>query len=240
MSEISTPLNKPENYEIKKTFFEYWKNLDIVFLVNEKEFDKAFDNVIRQKVVTILGDGIDDEDPFTGEKRKRHVLAASELLKLVNKQLETIDEHPTKKANFYFHMQKLEDAGFIRVVDQIATGKLYTSYYGRTARVFLKEHFMERKHYRIQESPEFMELIRRKSNLTDDEIISYAKKINLLNDFDPTCFPRWIEENEQAVEGIDIDFRMLERLVSIIRRFSPSVGKALNDLAEIMEIKHLD
>ncbi|MHA2171332.1 MAG: hypothetical protein ACXAB7_15705 [Candidatus Kariarchaeaceae archaeon] len=233
------PLDKDENYDYKKIFFEYWDQLKIVEVVQPKMYAKIIENPIRGLVITVLADGMVDSD-FMGIERKRHVLSASELLHLVNEVLNTENEKPANKANFYFHLQKLEDYGFITVVEQVPTGKLLTSYYGRTAKVFLNADFEKRKHYTIHRTQPFVDLIKRKNpEVSEDRITRMHEILEILNQRVPDYFPSWIEQNQMAFEGVDIDFRLLEQLVSILRRFGPQVGKVIAELAELLDIKQV-
>jgi hypothetical protein len=64
--------------------------------------------------------------------------------------------------------------------------------------------------------------------------------MDILNHRVPDYFPSWIEQNQMAFEGVDIDFRLLEQLVSILRRFGPQVGEAMAELAELLDIKQVE
>ena len=230
-----------KNLEIRKTFFDYWEDLQIVEMISPEQFKKIISQQARNFILSILADGIDDEYPGTGEILKRRVMSASELMKLSNEKLEKIGEEPVKKANFYFHLQKLELANLIRVVDTLVHGKRHTTYYGRMAKIFLHDNFDPKKYYKIHRDENFRKMIKKKDpDLPENEMDDILNVIEGLNNIDLDYFKLWIEQNQQAFQGIDIDFRRLESLVSIIRRFDAKVAWGFEKIGKLLDVDYTD
>ncbi|MHA2253782.1 MAG: helix-turn-helix domain-containing protein, partial [Candidatus Kariarchaeaceae archaeon] len=196
----TTEPTQKENIEIQKKFFDFWQDLEN-FIELDEETSKATLQEIRGSILSILAIGIDDVYPGTKKTKKRHALTAKELNKLVN---ERVGEQ-VKKSNLYFHLQKLEEAGLVKEIDKIPTGKRYIHYYGRTAKAYLPVHSKEKKMYGefYAKLPELIQKIQ--PHVSEEEIIEVVDSIEEINHKKYPSAPlgQWLEAYQKHI--IDLD-----------------------------------
>jgi DNA-binding PadR family transcriptional regulator len=162
--------------------------------------------------------------------QKRRALSAKEIGSILSNEYGL----KVKKANLYFHLQKLEDLKLLQIVDTTRTGKRFTSYYGRTAGIFLSEDDLKVMMYKIFNEENFKILIERLNNdVLPDEFANTIKELNKLNLFDMSVFDTWTTNNQTILGPLDIELYEFFRLFSIIYRFSKTVGVALNHLSQM-------
>ena len=129
---IYEPL-KPED---KKVLYEYWRTLPVLKHVPGKDYLKIQEQPIRGYILEILREGIEEIDPNTNLKVKRHVLTAKELHIEKNKKLTS--KTSCTLSNIYFHLSILgEDPIYTKEIYTIKSGKQKIKYFGRTAKLFL-------------------------------------------------------------------------------------------------------
>lgn len=120
----------------KKIFYDYWRTLPAVKSTPGEDYLKIHEQPIRGYILEILREGIEEIDPNTTLKIKRHVLTARELYIQVKKKL--VSGTSCTLSNIYFHLSVLEeDPGYIKEVLTIKSGKQKIKYFGRTAKLFL-------------------------------------------------------------------------------------------------------
>jgi DNA-binding MarR family transcriptional regulator len=86
---------------------------------------------VRPAIMKILRAGIPDERE---SGRLRHALNTKEIRRtLLDKDGIKMSQH-----NLYFHLNKLEEIGYIKVVARLLEGRHNVAYYGRTARTILR------------------------------------------------------------------------------------------------------
>ncbi len=231
---------KASKEEIMTTFYSHWQNLPIYRELDPTKF-KKLSQPIRHKIIAILSTGISDINPSTNENAKRHVLSAREIMD----QLKSKFELEVKKSNLYFHIQQLEDEGIIEMVDQIPTGKRFTTYYSRTAKVFYPKNQEEDIREKVQEhsplrQPEIKELIKRMNpDLSIEDIEKTMSEAEGINNFDQDLFRRWVNRNQQYTEGLDINFISFHNFISILNRYDMKTIKGLTKLAKYLKVDEL-
>ncbi len=199
-------------------------------------YDKTFSQSIRGAIVFVLKNGIMDEFPGTSEPRRRRVLSASEIKKEIEKQL----DEPVKKANLYFHLEKLEKCGFVKEVDRIASGKRNTTYYGRTAKMFTPK-YKGKIQFNLHKSDQFLEILQRLNpEVSLTQLHETVNSIDGFNQYDMEAFIAWLEKEEQHLRGLDIDFVELSNGFSLLRRYSPKVIAGLAKLAKLLNLEQVD
>jgi DNA-binding MarR family transcriptional regulator len=86
---------------------------------------------VRPAIMKILRAGIPDEKE---SGRLRHALNTKEIRRtLLDRDGIKMSQH-----NLYFHLNKLEEIGYIKVVARLLEGRHKVAYYGRTARSILR------------------------------------------------------------------------------------------------------
>lgn len=224
-----------EEMEIKKSFFDYWGHVENIVKLTQEQ-TKLVGQEIRAAIIDILALGIQDKDPMTDQPRKRHVLSAPELLEEINKRL----DQPTKKSNLYFHLEKLEDAGLIKVVDQIPQGKRYTTYYGRTAKAFVpsdKEDQDREKLGHLLEDDILVGLLDKISDKPVDEIEQTVDHVFGL--YFQKCpdekLSQWLDKYQEIALLLDLDVRSLYNLFDLVSKYDIETIKAFQKFAELLD-----
>jgi hypothetical protein len=217
----------------KKNLFDYWDHLKPIRLLPQQTFDKTKQEV-RKAIAKALLLGIEDIYPGTDEKRKRHVLNAEEIRREVNKNL--VDT--VQKANLYFHLNELEKLEIVQVVEAISIdgSKRYTSFYGRTAKIYLLDTPKDKKEYKILDTPEFLSFLKEiNPNLTEDKYNQVYELLDNINNFDHKPFISWFEKYNSQISSLDLDLTELHGLISFIKRFDANVFKGFAELAKLLD-----
>ncbi len=216
----------------KKKLFEYWKNLKPIRLLPQQVFDKTKQEV-RKAIAKSLLLGIEDAYPGTGVQRKRHVLNAKEIHKAVNEKI----GYEVQKANLYFHINELEKLGIIQVVDAISIdgSKRYTSFYGRTAKIYLLDVPKEKKEYNLLYTPEFLTFLKDiNPDLDETKFDQAISLIDNINNFDQEPFISWFEKYDKQISTMDLDLTELYGLISFINRFDAKVFEGFVQLSRLL------
>jgi hypothetical protein len=147
-----------------------------------------------------------------------------------------------KKSNLYFHLQKLEEAGLVKMVDQIPTGKKYITYYGRTAKAFLP-------HMVGEKSKMYEELLQEKLPLLIEKI-SPEVDLNEINDtLAKSIIPyfmdhssinaagEWLQTHQSKIIELDIDVRRIIDILKSISAFNPKTIEAMQKLMKLLKFE---
>ena len=226
---MSTQVNKDE---IRKTFFDHWRNIPLIREFDDEVFE-SFHQEARVAIIDLLVKGKDDIYPGSQEVRKRRVMSANEIKEDINKSL----EHKIKKSNLYFHLQKLEEFGFIEVVDSLPYGKREIAYYGRTARVFVpKASKYKRETPMLDDNiPALVKTIN--PDITDEQIEATLNKLAGIQNYDGQAQLEWMVNNEDNLRASEIDLRELHGYLSIIQRYNETVCQGVKEMAEMLNFK---
>ncbi len=223
---MNTQVNKDE---IRKTFFDHWQNIEILLEFDDEHFNSTHQEA-RIAIINLLATGKDDIYPGTQEVRKRRVLSANEIKEEINKEL----EHKIKKSNLYFHLQKLEEFGFIKVVDALPYGKREIAYYGRTARVFVPKAGKKQKESPLLDDniPALIKTFN--PEVIEEHIKSTLDKLSGIHKYDNPARVDWMRDNEDNLRASEIDFRELHGFLSILQRYNDTVCQAIKEISEML------
>ncbi|MHA2232333.1 MAG: hypothetical protein ACXAB4_07565, partial [Candidatus Hodarchaeales archaeon] len=154
----SSKAKRKENEEYQ-TLYDFWESLpNVTFIeITGKNYKS---HPVRPAIMAILREGIIEEgDNKEAEGKRRYGLNSQEILDLLNEKDEKIrgkyglndeklrDFIPISKTNLYFHLDKLEKAGFIKEIAKILEGRHKVAYYGRTSRIFYLEDSIKALNY---------------------------------------------------------------------------------------------
>lgn len=246
-----------DNYEsgelTKNELFDYWKSIPIIKVIPESQSSKLFvdkggkydkASTIRALILQIIRDGVEDKTE-DGELQTRYLLTAKEILDILNPKLieKLLSERARlKRASLYFHLDKLEDAGYIRTAGYMVRGTSQrVTYYGRTARVITTTDYDGTPSYPILRSQGLRDLIKRMNpSIDSDDIELLLGKIDFINDYNPATFPIWVERNEAILEIIDIDLVKLSSIISILRRFNMITIDSIAELSKLIKFKQAE
>ncbi|MCE7734156.1 MAG: helix-turn-helix transcriptional regulator [Candidatus Heimdallarchaeota archaeon] len=212
-------------------FFDFWIDLPISKRIDSDSYSTILHSSVRSLIISMLAQGISEIHPVNQTNQKRRALSAKEIGNILSTQYQ-ID---VKKANLYFHLQKLEDVNLIHVVDTTRKGKRFTSYYGRTARIFLSDDDLKMIKYKIFDDENFSQLIHSlNEDLTSTEVEKALSNLHTLNEFKMSVFEDWVQTYQDHMKGLDLELYELFKIFSIINRFTPQIDKALRNLAQLL------
>lgn len=212
--------------------YYYWDQLEQIKLLSSDDFKKAKQE-IRKYINIVLRVGV--EEDFNGAKVIRRVMNAKEIKKQILLQFDKTVE----KANLYFHINEMEKLGIIQVVDAIPEPgkKRFTSYYGRTAKIFLLDVDEVKHEHDIIFSESFSKLIMSLNpklpiNLLDDTL----QKMERLKVLQNAKIVEWLQENDDTLNTLDIDLTKLFNLLSYIQRYDSNVFDGISELKKYLKI----
>ncbi|MCE7734876.1 MAG: hypothetical protein GPJ54_08375 [Candidatus Heimdallarchaeota archaeon] len=234
----------------KEMLFDYWKSIPIMKLISSDLSNKLFEekggkmekgSLIRSLILQIIRKGIEDKKK-DGNTQIRYLLTAKEILDNINPILvEKLlsEKFRLKRASLYFHLDKLEAAGYIRTAGYMMRGTSQrVTYYGRTARVISVTDYDGTPTYPILRSQGLRELIKRMNpGIDTDEMELLLGKIDFINDYNQETFPIWLERNEAILESTDIDLVKLSSIISILRRYNLDVIESIAELSKLIQFK---
>ena len=135
---------KPYDSKKREILYTFWDVLPETKIVVDYE-DDFFKHFARKFTFGIVGKGIREKLP-NGEIVTRKALNAQELLQELNDFLdhkfkikEDRKKYEISLHSLYFHIQKLEEAGFIKTIAILKEGRHNVAYYSRTAKVVLSK-----------------------------------------------------------------------------------------------------
>lgn len=220
-----------------KSLFDYWHNLDKVKVLSGDEFDKQKQD-IRYSICDVLAKGIDEEHPTSGEIAKRHVLNAKEIRSMVEEQLDI----EIQKSNLYFHLQKLEESGLIKVVDILkmydkqSKRKKVFSFYGRTAKVFLSSGPKETKQLKVIKDERLLKLLMQLNpKMQENAVKKILTTIGEIDNNDFAFFISWMNRYEKELINSEIDFRVIFDMVQILQFYDPIIFKSVIELSKLLK-----
>ncbi|MHA2170946.1 MAG: hypothetical protein ACXAB7_13705 [Candidatus Kariarchaeaceae archaeon] len=228
---------KTLNFENKQLLFDFWEQLPIVKEIDSKEQYLVEKSEIRDAIIKILSTGVESSHPETNEMRIRFALSAKEIFNEVKQRL------PSSKIvlqNIYFHIEKLENHGFLQVITSLSQGKRLTSYYGRTSRMVLlrtDDIGDDKKEYAFLQDEGLIALIQQISpKVSREQIEQSLISLDRLNKNSMNSFREWAESNKSAFRESSVDNESLFKLYNVIIRFNANVCTGLSELAKLMKI----
>ncbi|MHA2250575.1 MAG: hypothetical protein ACXAD7_09435 [Candidatus Kariarchaeaceae archaeon] len=217
--------------------FNYWNTIDKVKVLSVEEFDKL-NQEIRGAICYVLATGMNDEYPQSGELLKRYALNAKEIKLLVEDEL----GFEIQKSNLYFHLQKLEESGLIKVVDVIkivdkqSKRKKPYSFYGRTAKMFLLGGPREKKELALLKHDGFIDLILKLNpEINADTVKNILTQVATISENDFSYFISWMNQYEKELDETNVDFREIFGLVNMLKFHDSAIFDAIVKLANLLK-----
>ena len=234
---------KPYDSKKREILYTFWDDLPETKIVVDYE-DDFFKHFARKFTFGIVGKGIREKLP-NGDIVTRKALNAQELLQELNDLLdlkykikEEREKYDISLHSLYFHIQKLEEAGFIKTIAILKEGRHNVAYYSRTAKVVLS-----------------------KDTYTEDEKLSnafnsmmkLATKIN--PDLDPKKFKefedRFHEINKKGLDQVqrkiggfqnqiyetNIDPNDIQQFFTLLNQINPEYVKLYSEILEYIQVE---
>ncbi|MDH5401322.1 MAG: hypothetical protein OEY49_02425 [Candidatus Heimdallarchaeota archaeon] len=234
-----------ENTEQIMNLFKFWDELPMIKKYDIVNFETLRDP-IRYAIIDTLATGIQDDLSVEENSQiisfnVRHALSAKEIMNILHeKNITDKNNKQIKKANLYFHLQRLENDGFIKVVEQIPQGKRFTSYYGRTARAFTANEKIGEKYPK-----DFLVELRSLIIKIDTEGELKATTLeNLFNKFEKLdtsvhhhIVEKWISTNEKEIRSINVDMRKLYDFLTFLLFYNEDVFEIYKEFRELLNLR---
>ncbi len=236
---------KKKQFDPKKReiLYNFWDSLPEQKIITEYE-DDFFKHYARKLTFAILGKGIREKLP-SGEIVTRKALNAQELLVEINDLLdnrykikEEREKYDLSIHSLYFHLQKLEEVGFIQTVAILKDGRHNIAYYSRPAKIVLfkdeytedektKNTFIAMKKLMKKIDPKFEE----------EKIMKFYKKYNQISERTQDQIQRKIGEIQEQVYEADIDPNDIQRFFTMLNQINPEYVKLFKEILEEIKIE---
>lgn len=230
----------PKNREI---LYKFWEELPEQRIVTEYE-DDFFKHYARKSTFSILGKGIREKLP-SGKIVTRKALNAQEILQEINDALdmkfkikEEREKYDLSLHSLYFHLQKLEEVGFIQTVAILKEGRHNVAYYSRTARIVLfKDEYTEDEKMKsaFSSMEKLMKII--DPEFESEKFKEYYEKYNKINEKNLDQIQRKIGEIQEQVYEADIDPNDIQRFLVLISQINPEYVKLFSKILEKIKIE---
>ena len=195
-----------------------WEKTPLTKKVSGEDF-RILSQENRYLILRALNDGIkESENDF---QYKRHMLTAQEILDYIQKN----HNEDFKLTNVYFHLQKLQEKGMIKEVDQKGeTGKRPKTFYGRTAKIFLNVNDMGEDLEDEFYTKLFTIIKKIRPDLDENEIKKPFQRLNEMKwGNELKILDEWFACNKEIIDRVDIDntklYMYLARLLDFHNEF---------------------
>lgn len=222
----------------------FWDDIPTIKQYNYNEiYDKVINQSPRFEILDILVEGI--EEGHGDEQKIRRALSATEILDRLNGNEKKgikgkLVDKKVVRNNLYYHLNSLIENNILYEVCKLESGRRSTTYFGRIAKIVVPDtdYRKEDKSERVVHHPDFKRLAKKiYPKLQNDEInkvISLVDRKNQHNNDKKII--AWMEMNEEKFEGLELDFRKLYELLSILYRYDEKTVEGLTSLRKILKL----
>ena len=224
MSEVKAIDQRFDKYE---SLYTYWETIPSFKIMKTKVTKTSTKGKVGAGILCVIGRGIEDKKKETqfGIPR-RHALNSQEILERLKKD----EKIEISKTNLYWYLKKMEEVGYLTIVDRVLEGRHKVAYYGRTAKIFLMKNPEKRKKLHNARFNEFQRFVQflglgvepghiEKVRNTYFEV--FEKREEKLE--------KWIRQHLDSLEGEDFDIvcimEVLFLLDSINTKYIEILGK---------------
>ncbi len=217
----------------KQKLIEYYDNIPILRSVDYNIVSKQTKKIERNLILKALSIGQFEADL----QKTRHVLSVNEIISILKIQF----DFQTATSNVYYHMKKLTEIGLLLKVSTITLGNISTSYYGKISKLIWYRDFetIEDHSHFTDDGLDIM-LNRMDKNLNSEDIKQIKAKLKKLDRYYHNDFMLWVQENEQYLEGLELNFlQELSDLFNKINYYTFEMAELFDQLARSMRIERL-
>lgn len=209
--------------------FEYWKDLKRLQLMDVPS-EIIESHPVRPAIMKILRAGIPDERE---SGKLRHALNTKEIMRAL------LDRHGIKMSqhSLYFHLNKLEEIGYIKVVARIREGRHNVAYYGRTSRTLLRrdpEESLEKYEKGLQEMGRLVKAKKPEFNM--DQLNGLAEEYLEIMRGRDRALGEWMASNEELIYEAGIDSYSLFKFIQAMDVIAPEYLGFIKKVREMFEI----
>lgn len=185
---------------------------------------------VRPAIMKILRAGIPDEKEAG---RLRHALNTKEIRRtLLDRDGIKMSQH-----NLYFHLNKLEEIGYIKVVARLLEGRHNVAYYGRTARTILRrdtEESLEKYERWFQEMGRLAKS--KKPEFDMDRLEGLAEEYLGIMRRRDRAQGEWMASNEESIYEGGIDGYSIFGLLQVLDVMDPEYIEFIKKTRELFEV----
>jgi len=213
----------------RRVLFEYWRDLPLV-QIHDVPSEIIESHRVRPAIMKILRVGIPDERE---SGKLRHALNTKEIKKTLSDRLGI----KMSQQNLYFHLKKLEEIGYIKVVAKILEGRHNVAYYGRTARTILRrdtEESLEKYERWFQEMGRLAKAKRPEFEL--DQLEGLAEDYLGIMRRRDRAQGEWMASNEEMLYEGGIDIYSIFKFIKAMDVMDPEYIGFIKKVRELLEI----
>jgi DNA-binding transcriptional ArsR family regulator len=206
-----------------------WESTPLILKVSKENF-QIISQENRILILKALNKGIMEKE----HGHTRHILTAEEILEYIQKN----HNGDIKLTNVYFHLQKLQEGGFIKEVSQIGTGKRPKVVWGRTAKIFLSTDFAMED---LENDDFFLKLFDIIKRIQPKKSLEEIKKpffeMNSIKwEKEEQFLEKWFIEHKDLIDNIDIDHARLYMYLAKLLDFRNEFIKFNNEISELLNV----
>jgi hypothetical protein len=236
----STKSYDPKERDILYTF---WDELPGQIIVVDYE-DDFLKHYARKFTFGLLGRGIQEKLP-NGEIVTRKALNAQEILHELNDMLdykfkikEERDKYDLSLHSLYFHLQKLEEAGFIKTIAILKEGRHNVTYYSRPAKVVLFKDTFTEDEITNNAFASMMKLVTILNPKLEPKVLEKFKdRFNEINKQNLDQIQRKVAQFQDAIYEAGIDPNDIQKFFTILNQVNPDYVKLFNEILEYLQIE---
>ena len=214
----------------RRVLFEYWRDLKRLQLM-EVPSEIIESHPVRPAIMKILRVGIADEKE---SGKLRHALNTKEIMKtLLDRNGIKISQH-----SLYFHLNKLEEIGYIRVVARLREGRHNVAYYGRTSRTLLRrdpEESLEKYENWLQEMGKLLKAKRPEFDM--NQLKGLAEEyLGIVRSRD-RALGEWMASNEELIYEAGLDPYSLFKFIQAMDVTDPEYLRFIRKVRGLFELE---
>ncbi|NHJ05253.1 MAG: ArsR family transcriptional regulator [Candidatus Heimdallarchaeota archaeon] len=231
------------NPKDRKILYTFWDSLPEKKIVVDYDED-FFKHFARKITFRLLGEGIREKLP-NGEIVTRKALNVQEILQEINELLDKKFKVKEEREKFdlslhslYFHLQKLEEVGFIKTIAILKEGRHNVAYYARSAKVVLfKDVFTEDEKIKIAFTSMLKLISSRNPDLDSTLFMEFYYKFNEINKVSLEKIQRKIAEFQDQIYEANIDPNDIQRFFTLINQINPEFVKLFNEIMNYLQLE---
>ena len=213
----------------RRVLFEYWSDMPLI-QIHDLPSEIMESHQVRPAIMKILRAGIPDEKE---SGRLRHALNTKEIRRtLLDRDGIKMSQH-----NLYFHLNKLEEIGYIKVVARLLEGRHNVAYYGRTARTILRrdtEESLEKYERWFQEMGRLAKSKRPEFDM--DRLEGLAEEYLGIMRRRDRAQGEWMASNEESIYEGGIDGYSIFGLLQVLDVMDPEYIEFIKKIRELFEV----
>lgn len=213
----------------RRVLFEYWRDLKRLQLM-EVPSEIIESHPVRPAIMKILRVGIPDEKE---SGKQRHALNTKEIMRtLRDKDGIKISQH-----SLYFHLNKLEEIGYIKVVARLREGRHNVAYYGRTSRTLLRrdpEESLEKYEKWLQEMGMLVKA--KRPEFDTSQLNGLAEEYLGIMRRRDRALGEWMASNEELIYEVGVDPYSLFKFIQAMDVTDPEHLEFIRKVRELFEI----